>query len=388
MRNCYKNILLAVLLSMAGATIWASNPYSNYFGYSNEDYTASVSYDDSSPYHRYSGDLVIPETVEYNGNTYTVTGIGVHAFKDCKDLKSITIPNTVIHIDAYAFGGNLGLESINMSENIRSVHDDFKYGLRNTPWWNKQPDGVVYIGNICLDYKGQLNEKTCLEIKDGTQYIVPEAFQNYTEIVSVNISNTVKYIGNHAFWGCSGLTFVTIPNSVETIGRSAFGRCTGLTSVTIGNSVTSIKDCAFFGCNGLTSITIPNSVTSIGEGAFYNCSSLSSVTIPNSVTYEGGEVFTNTPWLENQPDGPFYIGACFSGWIGTMPEKTFLDIADGTVTISDGACTSCFNLSSVTIPNSVTSIGRGAFCNCTGLTSITIPNSCKTIGGGAFQDCI
>ena len=48
---------------------------------------------------------------------------------------------------------------------------------------------------------------------------------------------------------------------------------------------------------------------------------------------------------------------------------------------------SCYSLTSVTIPNSVTSIGHGAFYECSSLTSITIPDSVTSIGGYAFCHC-
>ena len=47
----------------------------------------------------------------------------------------------------------------------------------------------------------------------------------------------------------------------------------------------------------------------------------------------------------------------------------------------------CTNLTSITIPDSVTSIGERAFYDCTGLTSVTIPNSVTSIGGYAFFCC-
>ena len=56
--------------------------------------------------------------------------------------------------------------------------------------------------------------------------------------------------------------------------------------------------------------------------------------------------------------------------------------------IGQGAFTCCRNMTSVSIPNSVTNIRRSAFNSCSGLTSITIPNSVTTIGGLAFYECI
>ena len=56
--------------------------------------------------------------------------------------------------------------------------------------------------------------------------------------------------------------------------------------------------------------------------------------------------------------------------------------------IGDKAFGNCYyDLTSITIPNSVTSIGNYAFLYCYGLTSITIPNSVTSIGEGAFEGC-
>ena len=54
---------------------------------------------------KYNGDIVIPETVVYEGVTYSVTSIGDYAFWDCSDLASVTIPNSVTSIGDRAFKG-------------------------------------------------------------------------------------------------------------------------------------------------------------------------------------------------------------------------------------------------------------------------------------------
>ena len=193
----------------------------------------------------YSGEVVIPESVEHEGTAYSVTSIGEEAFYWCSGLTSVTIGNSVTSIGGNAFIGCDGLTSVHISDIAAWCNIDF--------------------GDNPLEYAHHL-------------------YLNGEEVKDLVIPNSVTSIGNSAFWGCSGLTSVTIPNSVTSIGDEAFALCSGLSSVTIPNSVESIGSHAFAVCSGLTSVTIPNSVTSIGMGAFYSCSGLTSVTIPNSVT--------------------------------------------------------------------------------------------------------
>ncbi|MBR6981385.1 MAG: leucine-rich repeat protein [Prevotella sp.] len=64
----------------------------------------------------YSGDVVIPESFNYNGKEYSVTAIGDGAFVGCKSLSSIAIPSTVSRIGKYAFEGCTGLTSVHISD--------------------------------------------------------------------------------------------------------------------------------------------------------------------------------------------------------------------------------------------------------------------------------
>ncbi len=57
----------------------------------------------SMPSVNYAGDVVIPESVTYNGNEYNVTLIGEQAFAGCNGLTSVTIPNSITKIGVYAF---------------------------------------------------------------------------------------------------------------------------------------------------------------------------------------------------------------------------------------------------------------------------------------------
>ena len=203
------------------------------------------SYDDE-----YSGEVIIPSTVRYNGTTYSVTSIGYAAFYFCSCLSSVTIPNSVTSIGDEAFYGCSRLTSMTI------------------------PNSVTSIGNRAFDGCDGL---TSITIPNSVTSIGNRVFSGCTSLTSVTIGNSVTSIGDYAFYGCSRLTSVTIPNSVTSIGRYAFDGCSRLTSITIPNSVTSIGDLAFASCTSLTSVTIGNSVTSIGNLAFYNCSSLTSI---------------------------------------------------------------------------------------------------------------
>ena len=55
--------------------------------------------------YNYAGSIVIPETVNYNDVTYSVTSIGFNAFYSCPELTSVTIGSGVTSIGSYAFGG-------------------------------------------------------------------------------------------------------------------------------------------------------------------------------------------------------------------------------------------------------------------------------------------
>ena len=287
----------------------------------------------------YTGNVVIPQSVTYNGSTYIVTSIGDWAFDGCTGLTSIEIPNSVTSIGNGAFLGCSGLTSIEI------------------------PNSVTSIGYV--------------------------AFEGCTGLTSVVFGNKNVYLGELAFYGCENIKYFVRVSSDEAMTamisdgpyhetRTITGNMVIPENVTCNGKsykVTSIGDDAFFGCTGLTSVEIPNSVTSIGNNAFLGCSGLTSITIPNSVASIGSGAFSGTAWYNtwynNQQDGIAYIGKVLYEYIGTMPSNTSITIKDGTLGIAGGAFNGCTGLTSITIPNSVTSIGRYAFYNCTGLTSVT-----------------
>jgi len=284
----------------------------------------------------YIGDIIIPSEIIYENESYIVTTIDGCAFAGCTSLTSVTIPNSVTTIYDDAFNDCLELTSINIPNSVTYIG----WGaFSNTGWYNNQPEGILYLGNLLLGYKG-VKPTGELFIKEGTVGIMTGAFFD----------------------------------------------CDGLTSITLPNSIISICEDAFAGCSALTSITIPNGVKFIGPGAFSNCRGLTSFNIPNSVTNIGVNAFSYTGWYNNQPDGILY----HDNWILGYKESEItgtIAIKEGTIGICDQAFTNCRDLNSATFPNSLAYIGNDAFAGCSGLTSFNFPNSVTFIGGSAFYGC-
>lgn len=316
----------------------------------------------SSIYDKYSGNITIPEEINYSGKNYRVKRIRETAFSNNVELTSITIPNSITSIGRSAFYNCSGLTSVTIPNSVTSIEES--------------------------------------------------AFSNCTGLTSITISNSITSIGISAFANCTGLTFITIPNGVISIGDNAFGSCTGLTSVTIPNSVTSIGTYAFSNCTGLTSLTIPSSVTNIGYYAFFRCIGLTSITIPNSVTSIGNSAFACNGLISITAPAAFFnseeadwsyftkIAQTITITSGELTDDHFavinrncktlktLDIENTDNTeLSDEAIKGCYNLETIKLPKNLTKIGYMAMAECMALKEVNIPSSVTEIGDRAFENC-
>lgn len=118
MKQNAKNVSLFVLLLFMGIEVSAYDFEADgiYYGYNASDQTAYVTYGTE----KYSGNVVIPESVTYNGRTMSVTSIGPIAFEYCNDLYSVSIPNSVTSIGDRAFSGS-GLKSVNIPNSVTTI---------------------------------------------------------------------------------------------------------------------------------------------------------------------------------------------------------------------------------------------------------------------------
>ena len=200
------------------------------------------------------------------------------AFADCKQLTSVIIGDSVEFIGDLAFSSCEQLVNIQIPDNIKIVSGtDYRTGryatFMGTPWYNSQPDGLLYIGKAAYHYLGAMPAKTELVIREGTYSISENAFgddnidHDCSGLISVSFPKSLRYIGGRAFGGCEGLTEIVIPDSVIMLGSYAFSCCSGLERVTIGKGMKTIEEYPFYRCSNLTSITCLATVPPLLRGS-------------------------------------------------------------------------------------------------------------------------
>jgi len=162
-----------------------------------------------------------------------VGAIALFAFKNCREIKSVIIPDSVISIGYGAFEDCSRLTSVNLGNGVTEI--------------------------------------------DGS------AFSGCKSLTSINIPNSVTSIGGGAFSDCDSLTYNEYDNAYY-LGNSdnlylalVKAKDKSITSCTINENTKVICGSAFEGCSGLTSITIPDGVTEIVSYVFWGCSSLTDI---------------------------------------------------------------------------------------------------------------
>lgn len=449
MKSLIKILLLVVLFP---SIAFAHDFEVNGIYYKIDGTEASVTHkgNSSNEYDEYSGQVIIPSSVTYNGVTYSVTSIGYTAFENCRRLTGVTIPNSITTIGASSFFDCSGLTSLEIGSSVKIIGSCAFYGCTSltsvtipksvTNIYYKAFYGCTALTTlnynaVCADFGCDLSfmdyppfyntNITTINIGNSVQKIPGYFAYNLNNVTSITIPKTVTTIGSDAFDGCSGLTRVNItsieawyviefenicsnplyyahhlflngnevkelviPNSITSINNYAFNGCDGLTRVTISNSVTKIGDYAFHECGGLTNITIPNSVTYIGNYSFFSCNSLTAVDIPSLVTFIGNSAFFDCTALKTLNYNAIDCADFGSNWPPFYDSNlTIINIGTSVQKIPAYFAYGQYRLTNINIPNTVTAIGSNAFYGCSGLASINLGNSITTIGSRAFANC-
>ena len=185
-----------------------------------EDLTVEVTNEEGN-YHHYSGNIIVPETVDWNERTFTVTAIGDDAFSQ-SDITSINMPISITRIGSAAFSHCDQLDSIAF------------------------PESVTYI-------EGQ-------------------AFCECERLKSVVFPKNLETIGFAAFEKCDSLKGIVLPDNLKYIDGSYIGtfeNCMNLSSVTLPGSLINIGENTFKGCIKLDTVIVKSSTPyDIDESVF------------------------------------------------------------------------------------------------------------------------
>lgn len=212
----------------------------------------------------------IPASVEQIGNrafAYTqikalpemlgLKRIGGEAFYGCKNLKKLTIPETVEYIGGGAFYGCSNIWSLTYNA-INAECESFMEP-------NAPLEKIVIGGKVRRLPRGIFSgrEFTEVALPACLERIDDSAFYGCKNLTTINLSDSIRYIGDNAFYGCSSLKNIHWSLRLATIGSRAFRQ------------------------TALETISLPEGVTSVGDGAFYICPFAKTVYIPSTANVEG-----------------------------------------------------------------------------------------------------
>ena len=211
----------------------------------------------------------IPASVEQIGNrafAYTqikalpemlgLKRIGGEAFYGCKNLKKLTIPETVEYIGGGAFYGCSNIWSLTYNA-INAECESFMEP-------NAPLEKIVIGDKVRRLPRGIFSgrEFTEVALPACLERIDDYAFSGCENLTTINLSDSIRYIGDNAFYGCSSLKNIHWPLRLTTIGSRAFRQ------------------------TALETISLPEGVTSVGDGAFYICPFAKTVYIPSTANVE------------------------------------------------------------------------------------------------------
>ena len=227
---------------------------------------------------KYTGDIVIPETVMYRDKVFKVTQITANAFKSC-NITSVSIPQSVTAICSSAFSGCSSLSSIVIPEGVNELGSSAFSGCTKATSVSL-PNSITSIGSYAFENCSSI---TSIIIPEGVTLLQEATFKGCSSLTSVVLPKSLTEIGNNVFQNCSTLSSITLPQELKYISKYAFAGCGSLVSVNIQGTIEKINDYAFQDCSNLTSIFLPEGLKEIGNKAFANCSGMKTFTMPVSV---------------------------------------------------------------------------------------------------------
>ncbi len=399
MNKIFLKSLLATVLSLSAGTVSAATAIGEdwvggVFYWFYDDGHAAVNDDANLRGPDYSGRVVIPATVTYNGTTYNVTEIGEYAFRGssvtdvimpeglkkigrsqfwgCDNLKSITIPGTVTEIGFDAFNdysnyfGDPAIETITFEDSAEPLTGFIDSAVSATIQLGENVK-TVYLGrNADLSWGENVENATVSGIvTELSGFVGSTALKTLT----IEYGDTPLFLGRtgdgEGLFSNHPIETLTLNRQLDydaTDGISPFAGIEELKTVSIGDMVTSLGDDLFNGCAGLQSLYMGAGLQSIGNNTFLGCTGLQHVEVKNL------SAWCQYDFTDEGQNPLYYAKSLYVD--GNL--VTDLVVPSGVSAVKPYAFYGCASLKSLTIPSTVGMIGEGAFRECTALKSLTL----------------
>lgn len=270
---------------------------------------------------------------------------------------------------------------------------------------------------------------------NGTTYTVKRirqnALSNKDNVTEINLPEGITAIEKSAFSSCANLRKVTLPNSVTYMGEAIFSSCQSLMEVNIPEGITAIENYMFFFCKSLRTLHIPDNVTTIKSEVFDTCEKLTEISFAGltpptletnalwgidlesltiHVPYEAVTAYRNaTGWSEVTNIEPLYnapiivdkvkyiIDYYGAELVAYLQEPTGALVIPSTIRhnsqnhnvtkIAKCAFLRNYDITEVTIPNSINYIKSKAFWLCNELTTVNIGSGLEVMEDMVFHYC-
>lgn len=253
--------------------------------------------------------VIIPQTID----GLFVTTIGYGAFYQNEQVKKVTMPDCVKHINAISFASMPNLCEVNFSKNLIAIGMLSFSGSKSLQKVDLSFTSVKYI------YREAFSETGIQEIKFGDQVelIAEYSFRYCESLKEIILPKNLKQLGDEAFSDCYAAKKIFIPKSLTDWGLYPFVRNTSVTEIVFEDGVSEIYPYSFYSHgSAVESIVIPASVTSIGEAAFYTYTSKL-----KAIYFEGdAPKHIGSGALGKESEVTVYYDPSTSGW-DTVPIK-------------------------------------------------------------------
>ena len=303
-------------------------------------------------------------------------------------MKSITLPDTLLGIQANAFSNCANLERIYIGSGLKTLEVNGIFACDKLTDITVDKDNEYYMSIDGVLYS-----------KDGETLVLYPHGKTYTKFA---IPEGVKVISDYAFYRCEQLREVVFPEGLISIGRMPFGYCYGISIVNLPDSVESLGYMSFAYCYNLVSIRLGENMKTIGDYAFESCSKLVEVANNSNLSLSLGSIWTHggvasaakeihigESRMEIIDGYIFFTVGGINYLMGYTGDETALILPESykgeSYEIHGNALYTNNKIASVVISDGVSAIGGEAFSWCESLEYVVISKSVKKINGYAFS---